>query len=514
MDEEDNEEEWIRWCQVEDRNYRKLRLCKHAEWPRKVIDEWKGCILGVSRCAGPIALCGGFGWSIGLGIEICTPSGRLLSAEGSMQLGTGVNRVLTLGWDEHDALLVVQSNGRVTKFDIEGHILDTVSLEAQEEIFDAAITRKGQIVLRGVKGNLWSVFSRNGKLQSRAQSVPELFLPPKRVYQASSTIAAADLEDHQPEIFLSCAGSCFVVVSPGWLKPRILDLSESISHISLSPNGELLTGALGNGTILVIAKSGPKIVLQWKAPSDLLARRDRCKPDQLAWCGNDAISAVYGTTLVVFGPKGEHATWTVSSSTRLATESDGLRLLSIGSIDFVELVSKDTERVFSVGSTHGSAILLNSVEVDQSDQPSDSPSMKAMQRHSAIELLMEDNTLVNSAETCLAAARHEWTIRKQQGLLRSASYGFAYADAFQEEAVYTQEPRKRSTAMRDSSLFPRTATTLRVLNAVRRGTPTVLITAAEFIELGAAALVDRVSAFGDDKLAFRVASFCEISEFS
>lgn len=134
-------------------------------------------------------------------------------------------------------------------------------------------------------------------------------------------------------------------------------------------------------------------------------------------------------------------------------ESDGLRVVSSTTCDFVQKVADSSLAVFRPGSTHPSAILFDAL--DQFDK-------KSPKADESIRAIRPD--LANAVDTCVEAAGREpdaywqkrllrvsWRVHdwRAKSLCQAAQFGRAFMDLY------------------NPSDFVAMAQTLKVLNAIR-----------------------------------------------
>lgn len=506
---EEHDDGWRGWLGLENCFYRRFVMCEGAEWPENVVESWWSCLRSVARGGGPVVLCGGTGWRLGMGLEIFNGCGRRILPEGTLKLGGGVNRVLAMGWNGEDVLIIVQSNGRVTRFGLDGRLVDEWSLPEEEVLYDATVTEDGQAVMRTVEGKLWVVGGEGGGQRAVCLVQDSRLQPPKRTASSShglSTMAAtADSEDGSISVFLTCTGGMLGKAVPS--EVSVSSLQATLEHLTPSPSGTLLAASLPEGDVMVVTTEHLDVVARSRPYEEVSTDGKRRLPRQLAWCGNHAVAALYDNTLVLIGPRGGCVSWSLSTPTFLATEFDGLRLLSTSSIEFVELVPREIHRIFALGSTDAAALLYDSVKVqnDGGTVPFEGVSSTnvedhSLKKYSAVELLLDDKSIVEAAECCALAAKLEWSLTYQQSLLRAASYGFSFADF----------DNSNGSKPRDRNLLASVATTLRVLNSARNPAVGVLATIKQMETLTVQKLIDRISALGHDMLALRLVSYCRL----
>ncbi|AMD22578.1 HHL192Cp [Eremothecium sinecaudum] len=179
----------------------------------------------------------------------------------------------------------------------------------------------------------------------------------------------------------------------------------------------------------------------YKSPSKFLLEQTlEENPDIIAWCGNDTVAYCShgGGEVKLIGPQGSYITfWYPDMIIDLRTEIDGLKVLTSSATNFISKVEKYTSKIFSIGSTESSAILLDSLELLSNHAPK------------AIENLKVIN-LEQAVLECTLAARDEFSPYWQKRLLSAASFG---KDSLSSDSF-------------DPKVFVDTCNLLRVLNTL------------------------------------------------
>ncbi|AET38263.1 tethering complex subunit VPS16 Ecym_2543 [Eremothecium cymbalariae DBVPG len=160
--------------------------------------------------------------------------------------------------------------------------------------------------------------------------------------------------------------------------------------------------------------------------------------DAIEWCGNDTIaySCQKNEEVKLIGPKGSYVSfWYPDRIIDLRMEVDGVKVMTSTSVNFISKVEIYTSKIFSIGSTESSAILLDSLELLSNHAPR------------AIENLKVIN-LEQAVLECTLAAREEFTPYWQKRLLSAASFG--------KDSL--------SSRVFNSKIFVQTCNLLRVLN--------------------------------------------------
>ncbi|BGP40027.1 Vacuolar protein sorting-associated protein 16 [Rhodotorula kratochvilovae] len=207
-------------------------------------------------------------------------------------------------------------------------------------------------------------------------------------------------------------------------------------------------------------------------------------PDQVQWCGSNAVVLAWERTVVLVGPFGETLKWFYPSTVHLIPEPDGARLLSSTSLSLLSLVPPSTQSIFLPGSTAPPALLYEAArEFYDRKSPRADEYVRALGRGSEMR---------EAVEGCLEAARAEWDEAEQKRLLKAAVFGKSFLEVY------------------DPTPFVQTTQGLRVLNAVRAHTVGVPLTWEQFHSRPASALIAHLLALNAHLLALRLSAFLSL----
>nr|DAD32193.1 TPA_asm: hypothetical protein HUJ06_011044 [Nelumbo nucifera] len=183
------------------------------------------------------------------------------------------------------------------------------------------------------------------------------------------------------------------------------------------------------------------------------------------------------------GPYGDPVRYLYDEPIILIPESDGVRILSNTSMEFLQRVPDSTVSIFKIGSTLPAALLYDALE------HFDKRSAKADEN-----LRLIRSSLPEAVEACIDAAGHEFDTSRQRTLLRAASYGQAFCSQFQRDRL--QEMCK----------------TLRVLNAVRSYEIGIPLSIQQYKLLTASVLIGRLINCHQHFLAFRISEYTGLNQ--
>ncbi|KAG0144149.1 hypothetical protein CROQUDRAFT_660316 [Cronartium quercuum f. sp. fusiforme G11] len=280
-----------------------------------------------------------------------------------------------------------------------------------------------------------------------------------------------------------------VVIDPMDSTDQRLSSKGPYERIVPSPNGKfvaLLTSAASPSpfTVWVVSSDFTRELseysLQEQHPHDLISEGP---PTQMVWCGGDTVIVGWDQSLVMIGPFGASLRYAFTDPIHLVGEMDGVRVVTSHTCEFISKVGPSTISVFRPGSTSPAAILFDALD------HFDKQSARVSDEH----IRTIKKTLSEAVTVCIKAAGAEWEVRWQERLLKAASFGKAFLDAFNPE------------------LFVQTAKILRVLNAVRHHEIGIPLTYEQYLSRSPTHLVYRLTARAHYLLALRITEFLDLS---
>lgn len=225
-------------------------------------------------------------------------------------------------------------------------------------------------------------------------------------------------------------------------------------------------------------------------------------PSQLAWCASNAVVVNWRSHVQLFAPDGRSVTYSyaasdsTSSGAFVAAEHDGARVFSGTKAEFIERVPLATQASFA----------SDRADSAPGDDEELAPARRLLEAHTfflnrlprsheIVRELSREGTLSDAVNVLVAAAAHEFAPAKQRHLLRAATFGKTFIDAF------------------DARRLVSVANYLRALNAARSYDVALAISYDEFIGAGApgvrrssgAVLVKRLVRRSQHALALKLA---------
>ncbi|QLL34773.1 hypothetical protein HG536_0H01480 [Torulaspora globosa] len=281
-------------------------------------------------------------------------------------------------------------------------------------------------------------------------------------------------QNHKIELICKNSGRYTLLTKEHWGSDRKKAVLLDVNHVfQLEIEDKLLSKSLQDsqwqnvvispdGLICLYSSKFNKLQI-YKDPQRILLEHSLDGvPKIIKWCGNDSIACSFTDEVRLYGPENSYVTfWYPHEISALFTEADGLKIFTEEDVRFISRVSSSTSNAFRVGSTEPAAILLDSLDLLDSNISG------------AIENLKIIN-LEKAVEDCIAAAKEEFDPHIQKQLLSAASFG------------------KASLAYRsfDSDKFVHACDKIRLLNLLRGRA--MFLTAAEFDRISLNGIIERL----------------------
>jgi len=204
-------------------------------------------------------------------------------------------------------------------------------------------------------------------------------------------------------------------------------------------------------------------------------------PSRIAWCGEEAVLVTLSSgSAILVHTSGATEAMFQPEPLCLVQECDGVRILSSGFHDLVQLVEAPVVEVCRIGSMEPGAILLMASQAYQAKS------------HKADEYLrMVEARMERAVDQCVAAAGALFQSSHQKALMRAARLGTAFRAA-------------------PSPAFHQQCVTLKLLNCVRHYRLGLPLTLAQLGRLGTPVLLDRLLQRRLFPLALEVATFLRL----
>eukprot|EP00873_Tetraselmis_striata_P045222 jgi/Tetstr1/465486/TSEL_010170.t1 len=392
-------------------------------------------------------------------VRIFTSAGRPLGA-----FVWERNRIVGMGWSSDEELVLVEVDGTVSAYSTFGTHLRRFSLGAaarEQGVSRAAVFGAGVVALTE-RHELWAV---TGLLEPRPQRLadPGLFDAPHSM---------AVIEPHHTlsgcvEVLIAC-GNTVKVVDADSCQDQGLTVGP-VMAMAVSPNGQFLALFTAAGKLMVLSTDFSRNLSEFNTKSDIA-------PEQLAWCGADAVVMYWEEVLLMVGPYGDWVYYPIEEPAMLVSEVDGLRIVGNSSTQLLRRVADCLVDIFRIGATSPGATLLDARTLfDQEDAKAD-------------ELLRSITDLEEAITSCCDAASAELNVARQKMLMKAACYGKAFCPGYPKDTLHT------------------VAQKLRVLNCLWAPEHGLPITMAQLEALSMPVLVARLTASHRHLLALRISS--------
>jgi Vps16, C-terminal region/Vps16, N-terminal region len=598
------------WVALQDRFYRRTTLSEAPSWPLGA-RELAGALAAAAPDAGPIALIPDRGWGVAAGLLVCTASGVPIARRETLRPADAAPaRAVTLGWTRADALVVVFEDATLVRvslvpvasppsskssssssdseqpraaLDVGRPVLAVPPVERPERVYDAFVLHDGQVVVRGIDGVIFCTgdddipYRLHGTFRPHDPRRAGALASTSAVGRSTSLVARECAKGEDPDGDLSSADNSTVtlvatalngsahaadvevaVIGPnGSLSAvnvnRVFPVETADVHksIALSPDGKFVASVVTPATIVVRNLATLSEIVRVIIPQSLMPESSAVTsrdPGKMAWVGPDSVAVLYGTSLLLVGPRGHVAPVDLHTNDdvclHLTTERDGLRLTSFECVEFVQLVPESVEAVLYREDSpayklfHAAAIRTVSATpraasnyLPQSDYTGynenefnnhGGETWSSLMRYEAISELREKNLVSAAAQSCIEAACLVWDTTEQKLLLAAAAYGLrlrsllgdkepSLASLTLDLSSSTASQSRRLSIGRDELSVPMAIVILRVLNTARTRKAGVPLTKVQLDALGLKNLIARFSRFSLHNLALRMSAFGGIS---
>ncbi|CAK9438362.1 uncharacterized protein LODBEIA_P25860 [Lodderomyces beijingensis] len=277
------------------------------------------------------------------------------------------------------------------------------------------------------------------------------------------------------------------------------------TEVAVSPSGKLV--ALHNESkrkIFVVTNSFDQILLEYDTSSEVSS------PEQVEWCGNDAIVLSFRDEVKLIGPGQRSISFffdisedededldflLMRDSTRndlaytvpiLQSAVDGLRLVCTNKVQFLSRVPEKTIEMYQIGSNSPSAILGDCV---------DKFSSNASKANANISLLKSDQMLNAAINDCLEVALDEFDAVWQKRALKAVSFG----------KIYNVEGY-------DADKYLKILNTIKVLNQLRSSEVGLFLTFREIDILGWSSVIKMLLRRSQHFLALKIIEALELDD--
>jgi len=411
-------------------------------------------------------------------IEIYNASGGLIS---SINWNNHVNgRIIDMKWTENEKLCVLLQNGLVrTYYDFEGNFNEyEIGYDAPLIGIRSFLVWQNIIVVllndfKIIYIDLENTISVNAKLFKDVQ---------KDLSNAALHFWHWDIlptgNSTKFEILISINKSIYLVSRYGKMIEKSIDGPFQSIHVSENHKFIALFQESSKKLFIVTANFN-KALFDFKLSSNVI-------PNQIKWCGSDAITVSYDDYLKLIAPGGS-LDFYLNNEFKMESEIDGLTILSDSTLEFLCKVNNDTVDCFKIGSTSKSSILIDSIDKLNKHSPKANENLK---------IIGSDENLNQAVQTCIRASFEEFDPYWQKKLLKAASFG---KSALELNSQYN-----------NSVEFVEACDQLRIINSIRTNDIGLFLTFTEYKSLGIEKIIKLLVKRQQFYQSFQIAKFLKL----
>eukprot|EP01122_Echinamoeba_exundans_P014185 TRINITY_DN6375_c0_g1_i2.p1 TRINITY_DN6375_c0_g1~~TRINITY_DN6375_c0_g1_i2.p1 ORF type:complete len:830 (+),score=168.25 TRINITY_DN6375_c0_g1_i2:36-2525(+) len=380
--------------------------------------------------------------------------------------------IVKMAWDDIERLVVVLDDGTIALYNVFGDQLKRIPTKREEirqnRVRDAYIWSGGVVMLTH---NLQFFCTMNFddpftiKLRD-----PGLVEPPT----CWTVIEPQLTENNSVQVLVGTVSGTILTVDANQVQDMLAPNGPFLA-ISVAPTGKLLACFTKTGSVWVVSADFAQNLSSFETGLNF-------PPYQFAWCGIDAVVAVWGAGedwfLFAIGPFANFLKYTYREPLTLVPEPDGIRIVSGKKCELLQRVPTATEAIFRAGADTPGATLYAAFEAYEKNDP---------QSDEKIRAIAED--LGVAIDQTIDAASHEFDPIRQRSLLKAASLGKAFKDFYMADH------------------FVEVCKNLRILNQLRDFRLGMPLTYPQFKLLGPELLVERLVGRHQHLLAFQVCEY-------
>ncbi|CEG84394.1 hypothetical protein RMATCC62417_18203 [Rhizopus microsporus] len=273
-----------------------------------------------------------------------TSAGKLIE-----QIQWDKGKIVGLGWTEQEQLVVVTEDGSVRLYTFHGQFSQfSLGKEAKDDgIIDCQIWGGGLVAMT----SKYQLISVTNFLEPQPKPLADIRLdePPH-----SWTIVPPQFTLSRHVEVLIATGSTILVVDSNEATDEHLTQGP-FTKMAVSPNGKFLALFTADGKLWVVSTDFQKNMSEYSTKS-------RIPPQQLVWCGTDAVVLYWDHIVLIVGPYGDWIKYSYEDPIYLVSEIDGVRIMSNDKCELLQKVPDSTEKIFKIGSTDPPAMLYDALD--------------------------------------------------------------------------------------------------------------------------------------------------------
>ncbi|RCH85013.1 Vacuolar protein sorting-associated protein 16, partial [Rhizopus azygosporus] len=326
-------------------------------------------------------------------IYMYTSAGKLIE-----QIQWDRGKIVGLGWTEQEQLVVVTEDGSVRLYTLHGQFSQfSLGKEAKDDgIIDCQIWGGGLVAMT----SKYQLISVTNFLEPQPKPLADIRLdePPH-----SWTIVPPQFTLSRHVEVLIATGSTILVVDSNEATDEHLTQGP-FTKMAVSPNGKFLALFTADGKLWVVSTDFQKNMSEYSTKS-------RIPPQQLVWCGTDAVVLYWDHIVLIVGPYGDWIKYSYEDPIYLVSEIDGVRIMSNDKCELLQKVPDSTEKIFKIGSTDPPAMLYDALDHYERKSPKADENIRTIKTE-----------LVDAVDSCIEAAGFEFQHYYQRTLLKAASF--------------------------------------------------------------------------------------------
>ncbi|KAI9486646.1 MAG: Vps16, C-terminal region-domain-containing protein [Benjaminiella poitrasii] len=396
-------------------------------------------------------------------IYMYTSAGKLIE-----QIQWDKGRIVALGWTDQEQLAAVTDDGFVRLYPLHGHYTQfSLGKDAKTDgIIDCQIYGGGLVAITG-KYQLISVINFE-----EPQPKPMAELKLEEPLHSWTVIPPQFTLSRHVEVLIATGNTILVVDSTEVIDQHLNQ--GPFTKLVVSPNGKFLALFTSDGRLWVVSTDFQKNLSEY-------ATKSKIPPQQLVWCGTDSVVLYWDKIVLMVGPFGDWIKYTYEDPIYLASEIDGVRIISNDKCELLQKVPASTENIFKIGSTEPPAMLFDALDHYERKSPKADENIRSIKTE-----------LVDAVDSCIEAAGFEFNHYYQRSLLKAASFGKCFLENY------------------NANNFVDMAQSIRVLNAVRYYDIGIPLTYTQYKRLGPNALIDRLINRNHHLLAIRISEYLQL----
>jgi len=388
-------------------------------------------------------------------------------------------QLVGMGWTKEELLVLVREDGTVLMYDILGNFVQTFLLllptsSLKQSIVQICIWSSGIVALTS---NMEIQACDNVSMVAPVVYSMSTGLAVTRPATAMVILEPCFTSSGFVEVIIGTSDNSVLVVDINGPEDQLLRgrIQAPVVSMAIAPNGRFLACFTASGILTVMSTSFTTKVLDFDTST-------ASKPLQMQWCGEDSLILYWKNFLLMVGPYGHWLKFTYMVPLYLVPEVDCCRIVTSRTCELLQRVPGSIESIHRIGSTDPSAMLYDAMEAFEDGDAKADGNVRSMDPAGILSIAIQAN---------ISAAAAEILPSQQKLNLHAAAYGKGFC----------------SVSNFNAGSFVATARKLRVLNHLRRRTPAICLTSAQYDRLAPTTLIDRLLARNHHMLALCISEY-------